>query len=66
LEEEIILGNVLKDDPTEMFAKTDEFYKEQRRILEAKEQHPRGVCRNCFGQRRDDPIQELIPLGVLV
>ena len=64
LEEEIIFGNVLEDDPVEMFAKTDAFYVEQRRILEAREQHPRGVCKNCFGQRRDDVPTELVQLGV--
>ncbi len=62
LEEEIVLGNVLKDDPAEMFKVTEAFYAEQRRILEAKELHPRGVCRNCFGQKRDD-VSELIQLG---
>lgn len=64
LEEEIVLGNVLKDRPDEMFKATESFYAEQRRILETKELHPRGVCRNCFGQRRDDPPAELVPLGV--
>ena len=59
LEEEIIFGNVLHDDPAEMFAKTEAFYAEQRRILEAKELHPRGVCRNCFGQKRDDTLIQL-------
>jgi hypothetical protein len=62
LEEEIVLGNVLRDDPAEMFAKTEAFYAEQRRILEAKELHPRGVCRNCFGQKREDV--ELVQLGL--
>lgn len=58
LEEEIVLGNVLDGtDPLQMFTRTELFYKEQRRILEAKELHPRGVCRNCFGQKRDDLIQ---------
>ncbi len=57
LEEEIILGNVLRDDPAEMFARTEAFYAEQRRILEAKEQHPIGVCSNCFGQERSNLIQ---------
>lgn len=61
LEEEIVLGNVLKDSPSEMFARTELFYIEQRRILAAKEQHQRGVCRNCFGQKRDDVV-ELVPL----
>lgn len=60
LEEEIVLGNVMRDDPAAMFAATEAFYAEQRRILETKELHPRGVCRNCFGQRRD----ELVQLGV--
>ncbi len=63
LEEEIILGNVLKDDPAEMFAATEAFYAEQRRILEAKELHPRGVCRNCFGQKRE--AEPLVQLGVV-
>lgn len=63
LEEEIVLGNVMRDDPAEMFTKTEAFYAEQRRILAAEEQHPRGVCRNCFGQHRDT---ELIPLGVRI
>ena len=66
LEEEIVLGNVLQDDPADMFQKTQAFYAEQRRILETKEQHPRGVCRNCFGQHRNDVSAELIPLGVMV
>lgn len=59
LEEEIVLGNVLTDNPVEMFAKTEAFYTEQRRILEAKELHPRGVCRNCFGQKREDTLVQL-------
>lgn len=65
LEEEIVLGNVLKDDPAYMFAKTEAFYAEQRRILESKELHPHGVCRNCFGQHRDAK-PELMQLGSLV
>lgn len=64
LEEEIVLGNVLTHSPADMFAATEAFYAEQRRILEAKELHPRGVCRNCFSQKRDDAPAELIPLGV--
>ncbi len=66
LEEEIVFGNVLTDDPVHMFRVTQEFYAEQRRILATGEQHPRGVCRNCFGQRRDDVPAELIPLGVMI
>lgn len=61
LEEEIVLGNVMKDDPADMFAVTEAFYAKQRRLLTTKELHPRGVCRNCFGQRRDP---ELIQLAV--
>lgn len=66
LEEEIVLGNVLKDDPAEMFDKTGAFYAEQRRILSAKGQTPHGVCRNCYGQHRDDVPRDLIPLGVRI
>ena len=65
LEEEIVLGNVLIDDPKDMFLKTEAFYKEQRRILTTREQHPLGVCRNCFGQRRDDAPVKLVQLGVV-
>jgi hypothetical protein len=60
LEEEIVLGNVMVDEPAAMFAATEAFYAEQRRILAAKERHPRGVCSNCFGQDR----AELVQLGV--
>ena len=65
LEEEIILGNVLVDNPAEMFAKTEAFYAEQRRILASGEQHPRGVCRNCYGQNRDDARSELVQIGTV-
>ena len=61
LEEEIILGNVLLDDPTEVFKRTDAFYKEQRQILEDKRKVAYPVCANCFGQKREDT---LIQLGV--
>jgi radical SAM protein with 4Fe4S-binding SPASM domain len=44
LEEEIILGNVLKDDPEEMFQKTAAFYADQRA---KKVDH--AVCHNCHG-----------------
>lgn len=66
LEEEIVLGNVLRDDPGDMFAATEAFYAEQRRILAAREQHLRGVCRDCFGQQRDERQLELVQLGVSV
>lgn len=58
LEEEIVLGNVLDGTPPAvMFARTAEFYDQQRRLLEARAIHPRGVCRNCYGQQRDNLIQ---------
>ena len=57
LEEEIVLGNVMREAPEVLFERADEFYKEQRWIQEAKEQHPLGVCRNCFGQNREDLVQ---------
>jgi sulfatase maturation enzyme AslB (radical SAM superfamily) len=59
LEEEIVLGNVLTDDPEAMFQRTTAFYAEQRRLLATKELHPRGVCRNCFGQCRDKELIQL-------
>lgn len=65
LEEEIVLGNVLRDDPAEMFARTEAFYVEQRRLKEAGSLHPRGVCRNCFGQRREDVPLNLMQLGMM-
>lgn len=63
LEEEIVLGNVLDGTPpAEMFNRTAAFYAEQRRLLEAKELHPHGVCRNCFGQKREQ--NTLVQVGV--
>jgi hypothetical protein len=61
LEEEIILGNVMIDNPVDMFDKTESFYKEQRRLWEAKEKVNHQVCANCFGQDED---VKLISLGV--
>lgn len=63
LEEEIILGNVMYDSPTDMFAKTEAFYAEQRRLWEAKEQVAHQVCANCFGQVRND--SNLLQVGSL-
>ena len=62
LEEEIVLGNVLHDDPAEMFSKTEVFYAEQRRTLEEKRRVNYPVCSNCFGQKREDT--NLLQLGV--
>lgn len=61
LEEEIILGNVMVNDPAEMFAVTEEFYAEQRRTLEDRRRVNHPVCANCFGQQRSDLVQ----LGVV-
>lgn len=47
LEEEIVLGNVLQDDPREMFLKTEAFYAEQRAG-----RWTHQVCADCFGQKR--------------
>lgn len=63
LEEEIVLGNVLKDDPAEMFLKTEAFYAEQRRTLANKAAVNHQVCADCFGQVRQPASQELITLG---
>lgn len=52
LEEEIVLGNVLVDDPDHMFGVTDAFYKRQQQILANKEPVDHQVCANCFGQKR--------------
>lgn len=64
LEEEIVLGNVLTDDPQAMFIKTEAFYAEQRRTLEEKRRVAHPVCSNCFGQERQSEIT--VPLGLLV
>lgn len=60
LEEEIVLGNVLVDDPQEMFLKTEDFYAEQRRTLAEKKRVSHPVCSDCFGQER---TQQLVQLG---
>lgn len=62
LEEEIVLGNVLRDDPAEMFLKTETFYAEQRRAQEYKLRPEHPVCDNCFGYKRETL---LVQLGVL-
>jgi hypothetical protein len=63
LEEEIILGNVLTHEPEDMFAKTEAFYRIQRRTLEEKSRPQHAVCDNCFGYDRAD--RELVQVGVL-
>lgn len=65
LEEEIILGNVLKDDPAEMFKKTEAFYAEQRRIQTEKLRVNYPVCSNCYNQKREDISSELVQLGTM-
>lgn len=62
LEEEIVLGNVLKDDPAEMFKRTESFYANQRKTLEEKRRPILGVCDDCFGYKRHQPT-ELLQLG---
>jgi hypothetical protein len=57
LEEEIVLGNVMTHDPTEMFEKTSSFYEMQRKTLEEKKIVTHPVCANCFGQKRTDLVQ---------
>jgi hypothetical protein len=52
LEEEIVFGNVMRDEPAEMVAKLEAFYADQRA---GKVQYP--VCANCFGQKREDVVQ---------
>lgn len=64
LEEEIVLGNVLKDSPVEMFSKTEAFYAGQRALMVTKERVAHQVCANCYGQERDPVPTELIPLGM--
>lgn len=54
LEEEIVFGNVMRDDPAEMVAKLEAFYADQRA---GNWKHQ--VCANCYGQKRSD----LVPLG---
>lgn len=63
LEEEIILGNVMVDQPGDMFLRTQDFYARQRTILENKEKVDHSVCANCYGQRREES-PDLIQLGV--
>jgi Iron-sulfur cluster-binding domain len=64
LEEEIVLGNVLKDSPVEMFARTEQFYADQRRIQENKLPVDHQVCADCFGQVRVPASAPMVQLGV--
>ncbi len=57
LEEEIVLGNVLRDDPAEMFTKTETFYADQRHVQSVKDRPTHQVCSDCFGYKRGDLIQ---------
>lgn len=52
LEEEIVLGNVLRDEPAALFSRTQEFYEEQRFLKEKGARPHHAVCNNCFGYDR--------------
>ncbi len=52
LEEEIVFGNVLRDDPAEMVAALEAFYADQRAGVV---KYP--VCANCYGKTRADVVQ---------
>lgn len=52
LEEEIVFGNVMNDSPSNMMAKLESFYADQRA---GKVRYP--VCANCFGKERTDVVQ---------
>jgi len=54
LEEEIVLGNVMRDSPVELFRRTEEFYAQQRRDYADKRRPANGVCDDCFGYDRQD------------
>lgn len=64
LEEEIVIGNVLKEDPEIMFNATEGFYRDQRKALSDGRKPLYDVCMNCFGYERPSIPQELISLGV--
>lgn len=54
LEEQIVFGNVMVDDPAEMFAKVDAFYADQRaRVVK------HTVCNNCHGLPAAPKLQQL-------
>ena len=63
LEEEIVHGNVMVDEPAAMIAKLDAFYAEQRRIQQERTGLIHGVCANCFGLPKP---AELVQLGGVV
>lgn len=58
LEEEIVFGNVMKDEPDAMIRTLNGFYAEQRRIAAEKTGLVHEVCRNCMGMgKRNDLVQ---------
>lgn len=63
LEEEIVLGNVMKDSPKEMFEKTYHFYEMQRKVTAAKGRPLHAVCDDCYGFKRRDRVADLLQLG---
>ena len=64
LEEEIVLGNVMKDTPVELLLRTQTFYAQQRHAMEQKLRPVWAVCDNCYGYDRADRNPELLQLGV--
>ncbi len=65
LEEEIVFGNVMTDEPQAMMDKLAAFYAEQRRRHAAGEKPEFQVCYDCFGHKRTD-LDQLVQLGGLV
>lgn len=59
LEEEIVLGNVLTEEPNEMFKKTAQFYAIQRETIERKVYPSHHVCADCYGHKRTDTLIQL-------
>ena len=59
LEEEIVFGNVMRDDPEVMFGTVGAFYAAQRR-----REHPHIVCNDCYGLPRGPKQEELLQLAM--
>jgi len=64
LEEEIIIGNVLEDNPSDMFEQTSKFYEVQRETQRLKQRPLNAVCDNCFNYDRNDrEPKQMLQLG---